>query len=150
MFFSFRDIPIKVYLFSILLLFFLFAAIVAFNKYAGKRIVFLPPEQKGYPLLDLYENIYKPFYGIVKEVETYSDISYITLNNGAKFSLDKITCNFECNPSQLSSFIQIGDSISKPEEDFVFFVHRKNVCYPFKIKERLRALPVNMNKKRNK
>lgn len=124
-----------------------FAGIATFNKIAGKRIILFAPPFEEYPLLDLYENIYKPFYGKVVKVETHSDIGYITLNNGTKFSIDKFTNNYECQPSRLSLFIQTGDSIAKPGEDFIFFVYRKNICYPFKIKERLRALPVDMSKR---
>ncbi len=124
-----------------------FAGIAAFNKIAGKRIILFAPPFEEYPLLDLYENIYKPVYGRVVEVETHWDISYFTLSNGTKFSIDKFTNNYECQPSQLSLFIQTGDSIAKPGEDFIFFVHRKNICYPFKIKERLRAYPVDMSKR---
>ncbi|MFV0536530.1 MAG: hypothetical protein ACK5M3_04065 [Dysgonomonas sp.] len=125
----------------------IFAFLVIFKKMGGNRIAIFAPSYKEYPLLDQYENIYKPFFGIVKEMETYSGVSYITLNNGAKFSIDDRTQNFECEPSKLSAFIEIGDSIAKPGEDFLFFVHRKKTCYPFKIKERLRALPVDMSKR---
>lgn len=130
-----------------LLVAFLFSGIAFFNKFAGKRIVFLPPDFNEYPLLDDYENIYKPIYGVVKEVKVYSGIGYVALTNGTKFSIDRRTENLECNPSQLSALIRVGDSIAKPGEDFIFFVHRKKICYPFKIKERLRALPVNMSRK---
>jgi len=123
----------------------LFAVIAFLNNIAGKRVIFLHPDYKEYPLLDLYENIYNPIYGIVKEVDVYSGISYITLTNGTKFSIDKRTENLECKPSQLSRLIQVGDSIAKPKDDFIFFVHRKKICYPFKIKERLRALPIDMS-----
>lgn len=120
--------------------------VVAFsNRVAGKRIIFVRPDYKEYPLLDLYENVYKPIYGVVEEVDVYSGISYVSLTNGTKFSIDKRTENFECSPSQLSYLIQVGDSIAKPEEDFLFFVHRNKICYPFKIRERLRALPVDMS-----
>ncbi|MFT4223814.1 hypothetical protein [Dysgonomonas sp.] len=124
-----------------------FAGIASFNKIAGKRIILFAPDLEEYPLVDEYENIYKPIFGIVREIETHSGISFVTLSNGTKFSIDKFTKNFECEPSQLSTFIQVGDSIAKPGEDFLFFVHRKKICYPFKIKERLRALPVDMSKK---
>ncbi|MDU1891091.1 MAG: hypothetical protein E6767_10400 [Dysgonomonas sp.] len=127
----------------------LFSGIAFFNKIAGKRIIFLPPDFNEYPLIDNYEHIYKPIYGVVKEVKLHSDIGYITLTNGSKFSIDKRTENLECKPPQLSYFIQIGDSIAKPKEDFVFFIHRKMICYPFKIRERLRALPIDMSKKEN-
>lgn len=129
------------------ILFALFALFTLFKKIGGDRVTFLAPDFKEYPLLDQYENIYKPFYGVVTEIETYSGVSYIALNNGSKFSIDDRTQNFECQPSQLSAFIQTGDSIAKPGEDFLFFVHRKKICYPFKIKERLRTLPVDMSKK---
>ncbi len=124
-----------------------FAGIASFNSIAGKRIIWFAPSMDEYPLVDDYDNIYKPIYGIVERVSTHSDVSFVTLSNGTKFSIDKFTKNYECEPSQLSAFIQIGDSIAKPKEDFLFFVHRKNIRYPFKIKERLRALPVDMSKR---
>lgn len=124
-----------------------FAGIASFNSIAGKRIIWFAPSMDEYPLVDDYDNIYKPIYGIVKEVSTHSDISFVTLSNGTKFSIDKFTKNYECQPSKLSSFIEIGDSIAKPKEDFLFFVHRKKIRYSFKIKERLRALPVDMSKR---
>lgn len=143
-FFKSRLLPVFVGTWILLAI---FALLVIFKKMGGNRIVIFAPSYKEYPLLDQYENIYKPFFGVVKEMETYSGVSYITLNNGSKFSIDDRTQNFECKPSQLSAFIEIGDSIAKPGEDFLFFVHRKKICYPFKIKERLRALPVNMSKR---
>lgn len=134
-------IPIAIFVVA-----FFFSGIAFFNRIAGKRIIFLRPDFKEYPLLDLYENIYKPIYGVVEEVDVYSGISYVRLTNGTKFSIDRLTENLECKPSQLSYLIQVGDSIAKPKEDFIFFVHREKVCYPFKIKERLRALPIDMSK----
>lgn len=141
-----KNITFKTGIIGVLIIIFLFAAIVAFNKFAGKRIIFLRSDYKEYPLLDQYENVYSSVYGVVKEAEVRSGIGYFTLTNGTKFSLDRTTQNFECSPSQLNSFIRIGDSIAKPKEDFVFYVHRKKICYPFKIKERLRALPIDMRR----
>lgn len=134
-------------LIGIILTIFFIVGVTILETVKGKRIIIVPPNFNEYPLLDLRENIYKPIYGTVKEVKVYSHIGYVTLTNGTKFSIDKSTENLECSPSQLSHLIQVGDSIAKPDEDFVFFLHRGNICYPFKIKERLRALPVDMSKK---
>lgn len=118
-------------------------AIFYFTVLSEKRVLLHAPDFNEYPLLDRYENVYKPFHGVVTDIENHSGISFVTLNNGEKFSIDRITHNIACDPSQLSSFIRVGDSIAKPEEDFIFFVYRKKIRYSFKIKESIRSTPVD-------
>lgn len=104
-----------------------------------------------YPLLDLYENVYMEFDGIVQtsveDGKLNKGVHYITLTNGKKFSIFYGTKNTSYKPAELGRFIQPGDSISKWKDDIYFFVFRDSTRYIFKMRENIKITPPANDKK---
>lgn len=99
-----------------------------------------------YPLIDVHPNIKAGMKSVVSEIKVGADVLNITLDTGRKFSLQTDTYNYQCKPKYLFQFIQVGDSVYKPEEDILFYVIRGRKKYPFQLRERLNIKIIDIDK----
>lgn len=87
-----------------------------------------------FPNLDRNRN--SKVRGIILEKKLMTDmyvkgVVCITLTNGQKFSIGGSTGNNAYNQSNIMDFLQVGDSISKKENDDIIVIYRDTVKYYF-------------------
>lgn len=85
-----------------------------------------------------YDNYFRDISGIIVNRKIISDLYekgtlYLTLNNGNKIYIMGTHRNYLYKKPDLIDFIQINDSISKPNESDFTFIIRGDSIYFFKL-----------------